>query len=309
MDSAEKELLIIKRDSVLQKKNLFDLIQKNRLSTLDGSSILIRCWDVTDALNIHDWTPFESMLNTLASTGAFNYSISGDSVTGSPWGDDLVHFNLTEKFDEIYKTLREKYQSLILQITEDKKMVTKINTNHVLLEEKDLIKLIKSKIQAVDENLLKPEELEDVKQKTETFLDKKLQGDSLLSLRYRKFRAQRRTLWVNSNGFAVDGKKYIQPYFDFFEQYISEVRIRQRLSDEELWVESVTQGNEQHIIVGERKNKKGDKVHIIVGETGEIRIDGKDKAPGDLLRKAESVLTTRDGKKIKTTLEFFEAQE
>ena len=81
-------------------------------------------------------------------------------------------------------------------------------------------------------------------------------------------------------------------------------KIINRLEDENLWVESRTQGNEQHLLVGNKQNQ-GRKVHLVFGETGEIRIDKKDEDPGEIYRKVEAILTKPDGSIIKSTLEFF----
>ena len=100
------------------------------------------------------------------------------------------------------------------------------------------------------------------------------------------------------------GENWIKPYIDFFEQYITKKKIINRLEDAKLWVESRTQGNEQHLLIGD-KQSDGQKTHLIFGETGEIRIDKKDQPPGEVFRKVESVLTKSDGSTVKSTLEFF----
>jgi len=174
------------------------------------------------------------------------------------------------------------------------------------MREEEIIKVIKTKSQAIEENLLLTNELTEVKEEIEKFLDQNLQGDTMLALRYRKFKlsSKPRTLWSDTSGFPSGGKDWIKPYIDFFEQYIAEKKIKNRLEDEDLWVESRTQGNEQHLLVG-KKDAVGEKVHLIVGETGEIRIDKKDQPPSEILRKVQSVLTKPDGSVVKTTIEFF----
>jgi hypothetical protein len=144
------------------------------------------------------------------------------------------------------------------------------------MSEEEIIKLIKSKSQAIAENLLLSTELAEIKDKIERFLDDNLKSDGLLSLRYRKFKlpSKPRTLWSDTSGFLMGGENWIKPYIDFFEQYITEKKIINRLEDEKLWVESRTQGNEQHLLIGDKQND-GQKVHLIFGETGEIRIDKK----------------------------------
>lgn len=173
-------------------------------------------------------------------------------------------------------------------------------------KEEEIIKLIKSKSQAIGENLLLSIELTEIKEKVEGFLDQYLKGDSLLSLRYRKFKlsSKPRTLLSDMSGFPMNGEGWIKPYIGFFEQYITEKKIINRLENEKLWVESRTQGNEQHLLIGDKKND-GQKVHLIFGETGEIRIDKKDQPPAEVFKKVESVLTKPDGSTVKSTLEFF----
>lgn len=174
------------------------------------------------------------------------------------------------------------------------------------MNESDIIKLIKSNSQAIKENLLLSDELSKIKDILESFLDKKLTNKDLLSLRYRKFKStnKSRTLYSDTNGYATESEYWIGPYIKFFENYITEKKIINKLEDESLWVESRTQGNEQHILIGEKKNK-GEKAHLILGETGEIRIDKKDQNPSELLKKVEAVLTKPNGEIVKSTLEFF----
>jgi hypothetical protein len=175
------------------------------------------------------------------------------------------------------------------------------------MSEEEIVKLIKSKSKALEENLLLSTEVEPIKKVLNDFLDSNLNGDSLLSLRYRKFKIVRKSvgLWTDSNGFPHGGAmSYLQPWIEFFEKYITEKKIINRLEKENLWVETRTQGDEQHILVGE-KDAQGNKVHVILGDTGEIRIDKKDQPPGELFKKVQAVLERPDGSVVKSTLEFF----
>ncbi len=85
------------------------------------------------------------------------------------------------------------------------------------MSEEEIIKLIKLKSQAIAENLLLSKELTEIKNEIENFLDQNLEGDDLLSLRYRKFKisSRPRTLWSDESGFPVDGQSWIKPYIDF----------------------------------------------------------------------------------------------
>lgn len=105
---------------------------------------------------------------------------------------------MLEKFDTIYQKTKKRCLELEEQISDGKTIVNidTHNKNNPVLSEEELIKLIKSKIQAIDEDLLTAEELEPIKQKLENFLDKNLEkSDSLLALRYRKLRATRNAMW------------------------------------------------------------------------------------------------------------------
>ncbi|PIV27208.1 MAG: hypothetical protein COS36_06585 [Candidatus Altarchaeum sp. CG03_land_8_20_14_0_80_32_618] len=65
------------------------------------------------------------------------------------------------------------------------------------MNEEKIIKIIKSKSQAIDENLLLPTELTNIKEKIGGFLDENLKGNNLLLLCYRKFKlgSKPRTFW------------------------------------------------------------------------------------------------------------------
>lgn len=176
------------------------------------------------------------------------------------------------------------------------------------MNEDEIYKLIKSKEYAIRENLLLKEELLEVEKPIKEFLDKNLSSDSILFLKYRKLNKTMRTLYWDNKGYPVGGYKYIEPVINIFEQYLATKKIKRRLENEKLWVQSNIQGNEEHIFIGEKE--ADDKVHLIIGETGEVRIDKKDNAPHEVVRKVETVLTLKSGEKIrstKTALEFLES--
>lgn len=175
------------------------------------------------------------------------------------------------------------------------------------MDEQEIIKLINSKRKAIEEDLLPSSQLKEIKEKIKGFLDEKLTGESILDLRYKKFKfSGQKTLWSDrEGGYPINGLEWISPWIDFFEKYIAEKTIKQRLEKENLWVEARTRGNELHLLAGE-KDKNG-KIHIVIDEiTSEIRIDKKDQVPNSLLKKIDAVLTTKKGKKIKTTMQFLE---
>lgn len=82
--------------------------------------------------------------------------------------------------------------------------------------------------------------------------------------------------------------------------------IKSRLKTEDLFVESRSQGEDQHLLIGKRDGT-AEKAHLIVdGKTGEIRVEDNQQEPTDLIQKIESILTLRSGKKIRTTRESIE---
>lgn len=177
----------------------------------------------------------------------------------------------------------------------------------------EIYKLIKRKEAAVRENLLPADELKTLKKNIEEFLDKNLKEGSLLYLRYKKFKdLNRRPLWKDETGkYPIESQVYIKPWIEIFEQYLGEKKIKRRIENEGLWVQSTTEGNDIHILIGERDGSSN-KVHLVLGKTGEIRIDSKDQAPHDILEKVEATLTTNKGEKIRITrdvLEFLEDDE
>lgn len=174
------------------------------------------------------------------------------------------------------------------------------------MNEEQIIKLIHQHRQAIDENLLMSSELEQLQGSLEAFLDKKLTGTDILSLRYRKFMApgaKARTLWSTENGYPIGGQAYIQPWIAFFEKYLAGKTIKERLETDNLFVEARTRGSDLTLLVGERS--EGEKAHIVIDEdTGEIRVDPKDAPPSTVLKKIETVLTTWEGNRIQTTMDF-----
>lgn len=88
-------------------------------------------------------------------------------------------------------------------------------------------------------------------------------------------------------------------------------KIVTKLINDKFKVQSNQEGDDEHIFVFDREDHSGKHVHLVVdGETGEVRIDPKDKPPHDLLEKVVTI-TTKSGVKIRstrTTLEFLEEE-
>jgi len=178
------------------------------------------------------------------------------------------------------------------------------------MNEEKIVKLIKDKREAMEENLLLGEEVKKIREAIKDFLDKNLTGSNILVLRYKKFRGTgRNSMWLDSDGYPANRFGHISPWIEFFEKYYAEKTIKQRLEKSNLWIESRTRGKELHLLVGERGKDEG-KVHLIIDDmSGEIRVDKKDQSPENLLKRVEAILTTRDGKKIRTSMDFLKNEE
>ena len=93
---------------------------------------------------------------------------------------------------------------------------------------------------------------------------------------------------------------------EILQQHEAEKTIKHRLETEGLFVESRSQGDDQHLLIG-AKDGSGDKAHIVIdGKTGEIRVEDNQKEPTDLTARIETFLTLPSGKRIKTTREAIE---
>lgn len=82
--------------------------------------------------------------------------------------------------------------------------------------------------------------------------------------------------------------------------------IKNKLKTEGLFIESRSQDEDLHLLIGKRDGT-ADKAHIVIdGKTAEIRVEDNQQEPTDLIEKVESVLTLKGGKKVKVTREAIE---
>jgi hypothetical protein len=224
-----------------------------------------------------------------------------NTVTFSYMDDD---FNAQQYASELDK--RKRFLDKILEENIEKE--TESSSTKKFTEE-EILKLIWKNEQAIQENLLKTKEAEEIQQAIWNFLDTNLPSGSIVSLRYRKLREGKRwTWWSDPNGYptSTPWTSMIEPFVKILEQFLSEKTIKRRLSNEEFFIESRSQGEDEHIFIG-NKDGKGKKAHIIIdGKTGEIRVDDKDQPPEEVVLKIETVLTMPNGKKIKSSREALE---
>lgn len=82
--------------------------------------------------------------------------------------------------------------------------------------------------------------------------------------------------------------------------------IKNKLKTEGLFIESRSQNEDLHLLIGKRDGT-ADKAHIVIdGKTAEIRVEDNQQEPTDLIEKVESILTLRGGKRVKVTREAIE---
>ncbi len=175
--------------------------------------------------------------------------------------------------------------------------------------QKDVLKEIWSKEEALRANLLSTQEAQVLQQSLFSHLDGALLPTSIPGLRFKKLRAEKRyeQWWSDKNGYPTDSSwEKIKPFLEIFQQHEAEKTIKHRLETEGLFVESRSQGEDQHLLIGE-KNGSGDKAHVIIdGKTGEIRVEDNQQEPTDVVTRIEAILTLPSGKKIRTTREAIE---
>jgi hypothetical protein len=182
-------------------------------------------------------------------------------------------------------------------------------------KEEKITKKIKENIQPIKEGLLKYEEFVELLEEIFNYLGNESEKNPIWKLRFRKFYESNygKTIKVESNDYVstkdfpfekgLSGWNAIEPVLDYYFNFIGQKKIIKKLKDEELWVESRSSGDELHLFVGNRKGERN-KVHLVFASTGEIRIDKNDSSPDKLLNKIETILTTKNGKVIKSVFEF-----
>lgn len=173
--------------------------------------------------------------------------------------------------------------------------------------DKSVLKEIWAKEMALKENLLNTKEVQVLYDGLIQHLKITLIPDSLPGLRFRKLQIVRQTWWSTEDGYPYPAAwPSFQPYLDLLSQHEAEKTIKKRLETEGLFVESRSQGEDQHLLVGKRDGIS-EKAHLIIdGKTGEIRVEDNGQEPTELLARIETILTLPNGKQIKTTREVIE---
>jgi hypothetical protein len=177
------------------------------------------------------------------------------------------------------------------------------------MNDEEISKLIWSNETALRENLLLTSEAIKIRDTIFEYLNSVSDVSSLPGLRLRKINSNAKpdSWWSNSAGFPVDNAwQKIEKYVDIFQQYLAEKTIKKRIGDDQFFIESRIQGEDQHILVGKRDGS-GSKAHIVIdGITGEIRVEDNQQAPEEVTEKIETIIKLPNGKQIRTTREILE---
>lgn len=175
--------------------------------------------------------------------------------------------------------------------------------------EKDILKEIWQKQEALKENLLTTDKAQRIQERLLAHLEKTFPTESVPGLKLRKICAEKRlvTWWSDANGYPTDNPwEKIEPFLIILQQHEAEKTIKHRFETKGLFVESRSQNGDQHLLIGER-NGNGDKAHVIIDhKTGEVRVEKGRQEPTEVLNKVEAILTLKDGKRIRTTREAIE---
>ena len=121
------------------------------------------------------------------------------------------------------------------------------------------------------------------------------------------------TIWTNQsrdNFVAVEAATQLDPWVQLLEECMNKRKIKKELSSEKIHIESVIDGEDQHIYITEKGS--GEHAHLIVDHRGTrelIRVDQKDQPLSDFIKSVEAVLKLKTGESVqitKNTLSFIE---
>ncbi len=136
--------------------------------------------------------------------------------------------------------------------------------------------------------------------------------DEILSLRLKKLSSGFRNLPKSGFVGIMTAHQELEVWRIFTNEILEHVRttaktLKNRLESEGLFIESRSKKDgDIHLIIGQRDGKP-DKAHAIVDEkTGEVRVEDDQLEPLELVRKIESIITLKTGKKIRVTREAIE---
>lgn len=227
------------------------------------------------------------------------------NTTTTSYIDD--NFN-TQQYIKELDNRKKVLEALFAEIEECSSRPESNNTNLDV----NILKNLWNKEVALKENLLTTQEAKTLQESLLIHLKNILPENSIPGLRFRKILVEKKfqTWWSDPNGYPIENPWLkIEPFLEILQQHEAEKTIKHRLETEGLFVESRSQGEDQHLLIGLRSGDDN-KAHIIIdGKSGEIRVEDNQKEPTQLVNRIETILTLPSGKKIKTTREAIEKIE
>ncbi len=181
------------------------------------------------------------------------------------------------------------------------------------MEKKETLRAIWKNEQNLKENLLSTPDAKDLWEKLIELMES-MPHDSIYYLRYQKIRKQEKLgcWYADSNGYPTGNpwRDQFEKILNIFNQYEAEKTLKSRKELKDFFIESRVNGpdGDQHILVG-KKDGSAEKAHIIIdGKTGEIRVEEKEDnhPPEEVFDKIETILTRKDGSRIRTTRSVIE---
>lgn len=124
-----------------------------------------------------------------------------------------------------------------------------------------------------------------------------------------------KTVWTNlpkpGNPFLPESDaNQLNEWIEILEEYKEARKIKAELSSEKINIQSMVDGEDQHIFITEKGSNEH--AHLILdGGTGEVRIDPKDKSPHGLIKSVEAKLELKTGETVqitKSALSFVEPE-
>lgn len=111
------------------------------------------------------------------------------------------------------------------------------------------------------------------------------------------------TVWNQQtrDGFVSAGEAgQLDSWIALIEEFKEGRKIKAELSSEKTNIQSIVDGEDQHILITEKGS--GEHVHLILdGGTGEIRVDPKDKSPHELIKSIQAKLELKTGEVVQVT--------
>lgn len=108
MDGPEKDIKVIERGALLQKKRLLDeLSKRKKIAPSSQNEFNISCSKLVDVTGVRDLDSLKNLLASFKEVDAFEYSISKYGAVR--WGDWAVKILVLDQFSKVHSEVSKKY--------------------------------------------------------------------------------------------------------------------------------------------------------------------------------------------------------